>query len=342
MFSTTRASMLLLKLLVSFASIAIGPELSEAATFYNAVPPDSSISSSADRSDPSQYHKSYSKWEIYVVLVLGISVLLLIILFLHTNNVRQRTKDKEVLKKLTQSPPIEALEEAIVNNIPEETRSELVFFVEQEEWFDLDELLDGAADLRTQGFCSSLYMVQLKNKNNSVFAVKRLKKLKASFEEFGFTMKKIGNLRHSNILPLVGNEEPLISEYGYAKFIEQSRSACLFYNGYAAPEKMLTEQADVYSFGVILLELLTGKNVEKSGLDLPKWVRAMVREEWTGEVFDKDVVKVQMYAFPLLNVSLKCVEIEPEERPRIAEVLEKIEELFNDQECNLSFESINA
>lgn len=141
-----------------------------------------------------------------------------------------------------------------------------------------------------------------------------------------------GNIKLSNIM-LDDNEEPLISEYGYAKFVDPS-GACLSLSmkGYTAPEKTLTEKADVYSFGVIMLELLTGKTVAKSGLDLPRWVRSIVREEWTGEVFDKEISNVEMYAFPLLNVSLKCVAHHPEERPTIAEVLEKIEEIVNAQD----------
>lgn len=152
-----------------------------------------------------------------------------------------------------------------------------------------------------------------------------------------------GNIKLSNIL-LNENEAPVISEYGVSKFLDQKK-ACLFNSiGYTAPEKTLSEQGDVFSFGVILLELLTGKIVEKSGLDLPKWVRAMVREEWTGEVFDKEIAKVGKYAFPLLNISLKCVAHSPEDRPSIAEVLERIEEVANVQEdlSPLSITSIES
>lgn len=137
-----------------------------------------------------------------------------------------------------------------------------------------------------------------------------------------------GIIKLSNIM-LNQDDEPLISEYGYWKLVLASTDNPAM-KGYAAPEKDLSEKSDVYSFGVILLELLTGKTVERSGCsDLPRWVRSVER---TGEVLDEEILEVEMYAFPLLNVSLKCVEQNPHERPTVAEVLEKIEEIVNAQQ----------
>ena len=94
---------------------------------------------------------------------------------------------------------------------PKERCSELVFFVEERERFRLDELFEATADLHSQTPSSSLYKVKL---GNIVYAVKRLKKLQVSVEEFGQKLRQIGNLKHPNILPLVGynstDEEKLI------------------------------------------------------------------------------------------------------------------------------------
>ncbi|XP_022852565.1 probable leucine-rich repeat receptor-like protein kinase IMK3 [Olea europaea var. sylvestris] len=225
--------------------------------------------------------KMYKRWGMWILVCLGFTILLLlVVLFLYMRAVRGG-KETETLKELAQSPsrspPIEEMDE----EKPEERRSELVLFVEKEEWFKLEDLLEAAADLHTQGLWSSLY------------------------------------------------KEPLISEYGYSEFLDPSLFKS---NRYTAPEKTLSEKADVFSFGIILLELLTGKIVERSGLDLPRWVKSMVRDEWTGEVFDLEVSKVEMYAFPLLNVSMNCVVNRPEDRPSIAEVLVKIEEVVNAQQ----------
>lgn len=141
-----------------------------------------------------------------------------------------------------------------------------------------------------------------------------------------------GNIKLSNIL-LDENLEPLISEYGFSRFFDPMVGCSLSRNGYTAPEKSLSEQGDAFSFGIILLELLTGKTLESSGIDLPKWVRSIIREEWTGEVFDKEVNQAaRQYAFPLLNVALKCVSHSTEDRPTMADVMEKIEEVVNAHE----------
>ncbi|KAK1317106.1 putative inactive receptor kinase [Acorus calamus] len=153
-----------------------------------------------------------------------------------------------------------------------------------------------------------------------------------------------GNLKPSNIL-LTESDNPLISEYGIQSFIDRKKPLAFSSNGYRAPEKALTEKSDIYSFGVVLLELLTGKTVERTGLDLPKWVKAMVREEWTGEVFDREVNRAgRQWAFPLLNVALQCVSNAPEARPDIYEVLVKIEQVMStqDDDCISSPSSVES
>jgi hypothetical protein len=59
----------------------------------------------------------------------------------------------------------------------------------------------------------------------------------------------------------------------------------------------------------------------------------MVREEWTGEVFDKEVRENDHQgAFSLLNIALLCVSRSQENRPNVEEILNTIEGVMNAHE----------
>ncbi|GAB2275220.1 hypothetical protein Dimus_009981 [Dionaea muscipula] len=147
-----------------------------------------------------------------------------------------------------------------------------------------------------------------------------------------------GNLKSSNVL-LGSDFESCLTDYGLQSFrnpdsVEEPSAASLFYK---APEcqdtkKLPTQEADVYSFGVLLLELLTGKTpfqdlVQEHGSDIPKWVKS-VRDEETESGEDpssgKETSEEKLGA--LLNIAMSCVAAAPENRPVMREVLKMIKE----------------
>lgn len=147
-----------------------------------------------------------------------------------------------------------------------------------------------------------------------------------------------GNLKSSNIL-LSSQMEPLISEYGLAEADIQDQS---FLDSFQEHHSNTNSPfgPDTYSFGVILLELLTGKVVQNNGFELARWVNSAIREEWTVEVFDKALVAEgadEERMVQLLQLALKCINTSLEGRPSIAEVAAALRE--QDDKSPASFDS---
>lgn len=100
--------------------------------------------------------------------------------------------------------------------------------------------------------------------------------------------------------------------------------------GYIDPEHIdtqeVTDKCDVYSFGVLMLELLTGKHpstMARHGIDLVNVFVSAVERNCTMEMIDKEVLEqgsrseIERFA----EVALKCVARKGIERPTMIEVV---------------------
>ncbi|CAL4896636.1 unnamed protein product [Urochloa decumbens] len=134
--------------------------------------------------------------------------------------------------------------------------------------------------------------------------------------------------------------EPQIGDIELYKIIDPTRSTGSFSTiagtvGYIPPEyaytMRLTMAGNVYSFGVILLELLTGKPSVSDGTELAKWALSLsARPDQREQILDTRVsgtsIAVHSQMLSVLNIALSCVAFSPDARPKMRNVLRM---LFN-------------
>ncbi|KAF5204295.1 Receptor-like kinase lip2 [Thalictrum thalictroides] len=147
------------------------------------------------------------------------------------------------------------------------------------------------------------------------------------------------DVKSSNIL-LDRQWNPKVSDFGLAKLLGSDSSyvttRVMGTFGYVAPEYastgMLNERSDVYSFGILIMEIITGRNPvdynRPSGeVNLVEWLKSMVASRNAEGVLDpKMTEKPSSRALKrALLVALKCVDPDSHKRPKMGHVIHMLE-----------------
>ncbi|KAF5743043.1 inactive protein kinase [Tripterygium wilfordii] len=132
----------------------------------------------------------------------------------------------------------------------------------------------------------------------------------------------------------------MVGDFGLARWQpngdmgEETRVIGTF--GYLAPEYaqsgQITEKADVYSLGVVFLELVTGRKA----IDIKRPKGQQCLTEWARPLLEKDAIDVivdprlrnhysEQQVYSMLQCASLCIRAEPHSRPRMSQVLRTLE-----------------
>ncbi|CAI8599936.1 unnamed protein product [Vicia faba] len=250
--------------------------------------------------------------------------------------------------------------------------------------FDQREIVESLVDKNIMGHGGSGTVYKIELKSGDAVAVKRLwsrsskdsspedalfvdKALKAEVETLGsIRHKNIGWIhldwptRHRIALGIAQDYHPKVADFGIAKVLQarsgkdSTTTVIAGTYGYLAPEyaysPRATTKCDVYSFGVILMELLTGRKPIESEFgenrNIVFWVSNKVEGKEgarPSEVFDPklscsfkdDMVKV-------LRIAIRCSYKAPASRPTMKEVVQLLiqAEPKTSDSCKLSTKEV--
>lgn len=143
------------------------------------------------------------------------------------------------------------------------------------------------------------------------------------------------DIKSSNIL-IDDDFNAKVSDFGLAKLLGAGKShittRVMGTFGYVAPEYantgLLNEKSDIYSFGVLLLEAITGRDPVDYGraateVNLVDWLKMMVGNRRSDEVVDPCIeMKPSTRALKRsLLTALRCVDPDSDKRPKMGQVV---------------------
>ncbi|CAL9001978.1 unnamed protein product [Prunus brigantina] len=169
------------------------------------------------------------------------------------------------------------------------------------------------------------------------------------------------DVKSSNIL-LDHSMSAKVADFGFSKYAPQEGESCASLEvrgtaGYLDPEYYMTHhlsaKSDVFSFGVVLLEIVSGReplNIHRPHPEwsLVEWAKSYVRESKIDEIIDPNI-KGAYHAeamWRVVEVAVSCIEPFAASRPNMVEIVRELEDALiienNASEYMRSIESFGS
>lgn len=147
------------------------------------------------------------------------------------------------------------------------------------------------------------------------------------------------DIKSSNIL-IDKHWNPKVSDFGLAKLLGSESSyittRVMGTFGYVAPEYastgMLNERSDVYSFGILIMEVISGRipvdySRPPEEVNLIEWLKKMVTNRNPEGVLDPKLPEkpTSRLLKRILLVALRCVDPNAQKRPKMGHVVHMLE-----------------
>ncbi|KAK3013350.1 hypothetical protein RJ639_008343 [Escallonia herrerae] len=275
-----------------------------------------------------------------VVIGIAVSLLCMFILMFALYRMKKYQQKEEKRDKYIDSLPTSGSSSWKLSSVPEPLSINVATFEKPLRKLTFAHLLEATngfsvGSLIGSGGFGEVYKAQLKD--GCVVAIKKLIHITGQGDrEFMAEMETIGKIKHRNLVPLLGyckiGEERLLV-YEYMKW--GSLEAVLHEKYYQSFR--CTAKGDVYSYGVVLLELLSGKRpIDPSEFgddnNLVGWAKQLQKGKRVRDILDPELLSHQCEAelYHYLKISFDCLDDKPFRRPTMIQVMTMFKELQAD------------
>ncbi|XP_016537759.1 leucine-rich repeat receptor-like serine/threonine-protein kinase SKM1 isoform X4 [Capsicum annuum] len=123
------------------------------------------------------------------------------------------------------------------------------------------------------------------------------------------------------------------------------------FTAYVGPEyNGISEKSDIYGFGLLLIELLTGRNPSDAEFgkreSIIDWARYCYSEchldTWVEPIMKSDAVNNQNKMVEMMNVALQCTASEPPARPCASDVVKTLDCFVRSNSCGLGLKRCSS